>query len=397
MSLRLALPWSADLLGYNFGTGHPMAPIRARLAMELITQLGLADGPQAGIVPIPAVDDELLQTVHDPAYIAAVRAGGQGTKDERHGLGTSDNPIFPAMHEASALVVGATVAAAQAVWRGEATHAVNIAGGLHHAMPQGAGGFCIYNDLAVAIQWLLDNGAQRVMYVDVDAHHGDGVEAVFWNNPNVLTLSIHQSGATIFPGTGFAHDIGGPDAPGSAVNVAMPPRSTDEGWLRALDSVLMPVAREFKPDIIISQHGADAHRNDPLTEMCLSVDALAQAAAIIGRCAEEVSGSRWVATGGGGYDVVATVPRVWAQLVAHAVGRPVSGQDPTPLAWRELVEELELGPAPERMGEGEGQGSLAQVRPWVDGYDPADPVDQAILATRRAVFPALGLDPMSAV
>ena len=131
------------------------------------------------------------------------------------------------MHEASALVAGATVAAARAVWTGEAEHAVNVAGGLHHAMPGAGSGFCVYNDPAIAIAWLLEQGAERVAYVDVDVHHGDGVERAFWDDPRVLTISLHESGRYLFPGTGFPDDTGGPGAEGSAVNVALPPGTTD--------------------------------------------------------------------------------------------------------------------------------------------------------------------------
>ena len=167
----------------------------------------------------------LLALVHDPAYIAVVRgASAERCADvlERYGLGGQDNPVFDRMHEASALVTGGTMDAAGAVRRGEAAHAVNLAGGLHHAMPARASGFCVYNDAAVAIAWLLADGVRRVAYVDVDAHHGDGVEAAFYDDPRVLTISLHESGYTAFPGTGFPTDIGGGGAEGTAVNVALP-------------------------------------------------------------------------------------------------------------------------------------------------------------------------------
>lgn len=389
---RMFLPWSEQLLGYDFGPGHPMAPVRTRLAFDLIQHLGLLDHPDVHVEAVKPADDETLARVHDLDFIAAVRAAGGGAADPGRGLGTADNPIFPQMHEASALVAGASVAAAQAVWSGQAEHAVNIAGGLHHAMPGRAGGFCIYNDVAVAIQWLLDNGAQRVLYIDVDAHHGDGVESVFWDSDQVLTISIHQSGQTLFPGTGFAQDCGSPAAKGYAINAALPPGVSDGPWLRALEAIAVPAGREFAPDVIVSQHGADAHGRDPLTDMDVSVDAQAQAARLIAELAAEVSHDRWIATGGGGYDIGETVPRVWANLTSIAAGRPLAPEVEIPPAWRELVESLGLGPAPARMGE----RRLPAHRPWVDGFDPADPVDQAIMATRRSAFPALGLDPMTA-
>jgi len=206
--------WDDRLAGYDFGPGHPMAPLRLRLTMELAQALGL--GRQDGVtvsVPAEATAAE-LELVHDPAYIAMVRlagrqAAGRGLSGDlttrallMHGLGTEDDPLFPGMHEASAMVTGATLAAARAVWTAAAQHGVSLAGGLHHAMARSASGFCVYNDPAVAIAWLLDQGAERIAYVDVDAHHGDGVQAIFWDDPRVLTISVHEHPDTLFPGTG---------------------------------------------------------------------------------------------------------------------------------------------------------------------------------------------------
>lgn len=392
MTARVYLPWSPDLLGYDFGPGHPMAPVRMRLAHQLLADLGVLDRPDVVQEPPEPVADDVLTAVHDADYVRAVRAAADGRADSERGLGTMDNPLFAAMHDASALVSGASVAAAREIWEGRVPHAVNIAGGLHHAMRHRAGGFCIYNDLAVAIQWLLDHGAARVLYVDVDAHHGDGVEAAFWDDERVVTISVHQSGDTLYPGTGFAHDVGGPNAPGTAVNVALPPGVGDKPWLRALEAVLVPVATEFAPQVLVSQHGADAHPRDPLTEMNVSIDAQVEAARMIAQVARDHAGDRWLATGGGGYDVGSAVPRVWAQLVALAAGVEIAADTPTPRSWRALVDSLGLGPAPETMGE----GADVHIRSWVDGYDPADAVDRAIMATRRAAFPSLGLDPLTA-
>lgn len=392
MAAQLFLPWSQDLLTYDFGPGHPMAPVRVRLTHQLLQDLGVLSESQLQIAPATAADEQLLRTVHELDYIRAVRAGADGHASAERGLGTMDNPLFPTMHSASALIAGASVAGARSVWEGQVPHAVNIAGGLHHAMRDRAGGFCIYNDVSVAIQWLLDHGAQRVLYVDVDAHHGDGVEAAFWDDDRVVTISIHQSGDTLYPGTGFANDIGGAGAQGSAINVALPSGVSDKPWLRALEAVLVPVAAEFAPQIVVSQHGADAHGRDPLTEMNVSIDAQVAAARMIAEVARDHAQDRWLATGGGGYDVGSAVPRVWSQVVALAAGVPIESDTPIPQAWQDLVEELNLGPAPLTMGE----GMDVQIRSWVDGYDPADAVDRAIMATRRAAFPALGLDPLTA-
>jgi acetoin utilization protein AcuC len=215
--------WDESLLGYDFGSAHPLAPVRVDLTMRLARELGVLDRPGVRLASPPTASDEVLQRVHTPAYVAAVRrSAASGRADLRHGLGTSDNPVFPDMHDVTARVVGGGVAGAEAVWRGEARHAVNITGGLHHAMSDAASGFCVYNDVAVAIATLLEAGAERVAYIDVDVHHGDGVERAFWDDPRVLTISLHESGRTLFPGTGAATDVGGPSARGFAVNVALP-------------------------------------------------------------------------------------------------------------------------------------------------------------------------------
>ena len=216
------------------------------------------------------------------------RAGQTGRADLRHGLGTPDDPVFAGMHEASALVAGATLAAARAVWTSQADHAVNVAGGLHHAMRASASGFCVYNDPAIAISWLLAQGAGRVAYVDLDVHHGDGVQAAFYGDPRVLTISMHEHPATLFPGTGLPGETGRGDARGTAVNVALAAGTGDAGWLRALDAVVPPLIRAFRPDVLVSQHGCDSHRLDPLAHLELSIDAQRRAQTILHELAHEV-------------------------------------------------------------------------------------------------------------
>lgn len=390
--MSVTLPWSESLLGYNFGAGHPMAPVRLRLTFELLTALGLLDDPAVHLVPAEVADDATLTTVHEAAYVRAVRAASAGTPDRARGLGTDDDPIFAEMHEASARIVGATVAAARAVWGERPAHAVSLAGGMHHAMPSRASGFCVYNDIAAAIAWLLANGCERVLYLDVDAHHGDGVERVFWNDPRVVTLSVHQSGQTLFPGTGFAQDIGGPNARGGAINLSLPPGTSDRGWLRGIEAVAGPVVRELAPQVLVSQHGCDTHARDPLTGLEVSVDAQRVAAELIAGWAADHAGGRWLATGGGGYDLAWTVPRAWSHLVAVSLGRALPADTQIPATWQELASRLTGAEVPTTMSEG-GEVSF---RPWLDGYDPADPVDQAIMATRRAAFPHHGLEPLTA-
>ncbi len=384
--------WDQRFTAYDFGLGHPMHPCRLDLTKRLIDALGFLEGSDARVVgAVPATDAELL-TVHTAGLVDAVKAASADPDAEvGHGVGTSDTPSFPGMHEATSLAVGATLVACRAVWTGQATHAVNISGGLHHAMRDSASGFCVYNDVAVGIAWLLEQGVERVAYVDVDVHHGDGVERIFWDDPRVLTVSLHESGTSLFPGTGFPGDLGGPAAPDSAVNVALPPGTGDEGWLRAFHAVVPPVLRAFAPQVLVTQHGCDAHFADPLAHLAVSVDAMQAAASALHDLAHEVCGGRWVATGGGGYELVDVVPRAWAHLVAVAAHRPVSLTDDVPERWRSHVQHVYGRPGPLRMGDLGGEP--IDYGSWDDGYHPEDPVDRAIMATRRAAFPGWGLDP----
>jgi acetoin utilization protein AcuC len=389
MSRSLVLPWDDRLIGYDFGPSHPLNPVRVDLTMRLARALGLLSLPNVSVIAVEPADDTLLQLVHDPDYVQAVRRVGADPSrpDLAHGLGSPDNPAFAGMHEASALVAGATVAAARAVWTGDAEHAVSVAGGLHHAMPDAASGFCIYNDPAIAIAWLLEQGAQRVAYVDVDVHHGDGVERVFWDDPRVLTISLHESGRYLFPGTGFPTDTGGPAAEGSSVNVALPPGTSDSGWLRAFHAVVPPLLEEFRPEVLVSQHGCDSHILDPLAHLALTVDGQRTSYDALHRLAHEHAGGRWVATGGGGYELVEVVPRAWSHLIGIAAGAPVPPGTDVPPDWLAHVQQR-LGVAgPERMTD----GAEPRWQDWSSGFDPADPVDQAVRATQQAVFPAHGL------
>jgi acetoin utilization protein AcuC len=338
--------------------------------------------------------DELLETVHDPEYVAAIKAASADPTraDPDRGIGTEDDPAFVGMHEASARIVTGTVDVVRAVWEGEASHGVNFTGGLHHAMPDRASGFCVYNDIAVGIRWLLDHGASRVAYVDVDVHHGDGVEKIFWDDPRVLTISLHETGRALFPGTGWPTDIGGPGAQGSPVNVSLPPGLADAGWLRAIHATVMPIVRSFKPEILITQHGCDTHAEDPLAHLAMTVDAQRSAADSLHRLSHEVCGGKWVALGGGGYEVVAVVPRTWTHLTAIAAHDPIPTSREIPESWREHVEQVTGRPAPRRMGDLSTLDGPLWWRSWDLGYDPSSEVDRAIMATRTAIFPHHGLD-----
>jgi len=388
MSGQATVAWDEALTQYDFGPGHPLAPVRVALTIELARQLGVLSAPSVTMVSPPPATDAELATVHDDDYIAAVRQAGRSlVPDFRFGLGTEDDPVFEGMHEASALVAGATLAAAQAVWSGSARHGASVAGGLHHAMRRAASGFCVYNDLAVAIKWLLAAGAERVVYVDTDVHHGDGVQAAFYDDPRVLTISLHEHPATLFPGTGLPGETGVGAGTGYAVNVALPAGTGDAGWLRAFDAVVPPLLRAFKPTVLVSQHGCDSHRLDPLAHLELTVDAQRLAQVMLHDLAHELCDGRWLVTGGGGYALVQVVPRTWTHLLAIAAGAPVDPVMETPVKWRELARSLTGETAPVTMTD----GASARYVPFSSGIDPGDPVDRAIMRTRTAVFAGHGL------
>jgi acetoin utilization protein AcuC len=382
-----AVVWDSALLDYDMGD-HPLDPVRIELTMALARELGVLDRPGVRMITPEAASETDLTRVHRADYLDAVRLAPVDPFFSGWGLNTPDNPVFEDMHEASARICGATLAAVRAVWHGETRRAVNVAGGLHHAMPARAAGFCVYNDPAVAIAWLLEQGAQRVAYIDVDVHHGDGVQTAFYDDPRVLTVSLHETPLALFPGTGFADEIGGPNAEGTAVNVPLPPGTGDAGWLRAFHAVVPSVVRAFAPEIIISQCGADAHRLDPLADLRLSVDGQRAAYIAMRRLADEVCDGRWVATGGGGYALVEVVPRAWTHLLAVATGEPLAPEVRIPQRWRTLAATRRPGDTiPETMTD----GFEPVVQAWPGTAD--DPVDRAVLATRTAVFPLHGLDP----
>ncbi|MCH5642508.1 MULTISPECIES: acetoin utilization protein AcuC [unclassified Gordonia (in: high G+C Gram-positive bacteria)] len=403
--------WSEDFLSYRWADTHPMNPVRLALTMTLAGSLGVLDGVEPA--PPLSIDDDVLKVVHTSDYIDAVRAVGSGTAslsgpllERLFGLGDADNPVFDGMHEAARLLVGGTLAAAQAVASGSVNRAVNIGGGMHHAMRSRAAGFCIYNDCAVAIHWLLENGFDRIAYIDIDAHHGDGVQAAFVDDPRVMTVSVHQHPATLWPGTGWPTEVGNDAAAGSAVNLALMPDTQDRLWLRAFHAVVPSLIAEFRPQILISQCGVDSHRADPLTDLSLTVDGQRAAMIAMRELADRYCEGRWVAVGGGGYGVVNVVPRSWTHLLGVALDRDVDVTREIDESWRATAEQVASKvysdysqPPVGVMGDG---GDVAFAAWDGDtGQAPLDGIsesaqrqaDRAILATRRAVYPLHGLDP----
>ena len=263
--------------------------------------------------------------------------------------------------------------------RGDARRALNIAGGLHHAHRNQASGFCIYNDLAVAIRWLQREYGARVMYIDYDAHHGDGVQWIFYEDPEVLTLSVHESGAFLFPGTGFIDEIGEGDGYGYSVNVPLEPHTHDRSFMTAFADLVPTIAAAFKPDVIVLQNGCDAHALDPLTHLRCSTRTFEECTRITCAVADEYCNGRIVATGGGGYAIYDVVPRAWA-LVWCAL-RGIRDVNAIPEEWRESVEREAGRPLPRTLRDAE------QIR--AEDANEFDMNDKTVRAVHHRVLPLL--------
>jgi acetoin utilization protein AcuC len=352
VSERVELIWYGDDAPmYDHGPQHPLRPARVLLTRRLIHEYGIVDGEHVVERPARDATDEELLLVHTEAYLDAVKRAGHGEAGDwwRYGFGPGDNPIFPHMHEAAARVAGASVVAAGAVLSGRAEHAFNPAGGLHHAMPERASGFCVYDDPALAIAWMLQRGVHRVAYVDVDVHHGDGPQAVFYRDPRVLTISLHQDGRTLFPGTGFIEDMGAGEAEGTKVNLPLPPLTGDRGWLRALEEIVPPLVGAWQPDVLLTQLGCDTHFTDPLAQFGLTTAAYREAARLLHGLAHEAAHGRWVATGGGGYQWARVVPRAWTIYFAEMAGAKIP--DLLPESWIAAAEAEAGYEVPARLSE----------------------------------------------
>jgi len=384
------LIWDPSLLRYDFGARHPLAPVRVELAVALMRACGLLDAGVDGrprvVAPRSYAPDELLRR-HDPAYIDAVRrlsANPDGRGAAQFGLGIGDTPVFEGAHAAALNVCAATATAADLVMSGEARHAFNPAGGLHHAMPSRAAGFCVYNDLAAGIDQLLDRGAERVVYIDIDVHHGDGVERMFAHDPRVMTISIHESGHHLFPGTGHINDVGARDVAGSVINLPLHPSTAGEVWLDVFDRIADPLVRAFEPDVLVTQLGCDAHHEDPLAHLSLTIDDFAQIYRRLHALAHDVTAGKWVATGGGGYALARVVPRAWTLAYAEMSGAVMPVE--TPMTWRELVAERGLGRPPDDFTD-DLVTQTAAMR-----ADTERAAQATIDAARRAYFPRHGLE-----
>ncbi|MEO8745223.1 MAG: acetoin utilization protein AcuC [Candidatus Dormiibacterota bacterium] len=323
----VALVYGDELMKHHLSDQHPLQPIRVKLTVELIRSTGLIEHCHL-LPPRPATIKE-LELVHSSQYIDLVRmlsdphqrdhVSRQQVDDA--GFASADNPISDELHVGTSLVVGASLVAAQAIESGAALHAFSPSGGLHHAHRDRASGFCTYNDAAVACRWLKDQG-HRVAYVDVDVHAGDGVEDIFQSDPDVLTISLHESGRYLFPGTGFPQDSGIGPGRGFAANLPFLPYTWDEPWLEGFDKVVPAMLRRFKPTVLVTQDGCDTHHLDPLAHLAATTRIWPRVGRVFHELAHELCDGRWLALGGGGYAIYEVVPRAWTLLFAEMVERP---------------------------------------------------------------------------
>jgi acetoin utilization protein AcuC len=316
MNTNSVFVYSDELLSYKFSDKHPFNQQRLQLTLDLL-QKHHAIIDEDIMEPRRATDEE-LELIHDPGFVNAVRLAGNGKLTEEKaanfGLGTEDTPIFPNMHEASSLLVGGTLTAVDQVMTGKASHAFNPGGGLHHGFRGKASGFCVYNDSSVAIKYMQEKYKARVLYVDTDAHHGDGVQWSFYDDPNVCTLSIHETGRYLFPGTGNINERGQGKGYGYSFNIPVDAFTEDESWLEAYTAAFREVADFFKPDVILTQNGADAHYYDPLTHLSSTMKIYKEIPKLAHEMAHTYCDGRWVAVGGGGYDIWRVVPRAWSLI-----------------------------------------------------------------------------------
>ncbi|PYI54420.1 acetoin utilization protein AcuC [Paenibacillus flagellatus] len=317
MSQHAVYVYHPDETLYRFNDTHPFDQERLLLTGDLLRKAGALDDSQI-VTPTKAGERDLL-LVHTPEYVEAVKRlsephpSEEAVRDaERFGLNTDDTPYFAGMHDVTLQIVGGSIEAAEAVMSGMTDHALHLGGGLHHAMPNKGAGFCVYNDASVAIAYIRARYGVKVLYVDTDVHHGDGVQWSFYHDPNVCTLSFHETGKYLFPGTGAANERGEGEGYGMCVNVPVEPYTEDESWMEGFDEALDRVVRFFKPDVIVSQHGCDAHALDPLAHVHCSTRIYVDMPRTIHRLAHRYCGGRWIALGGGGYDIWRVVPRAWS-------------------------------------------------------------------------------------
>ena len=377
------LVYDDKYLKYDFGEEHAMREERLLLTRMLMQDYDLI-GPKGAVEMKPDLAEyEDLIAVHDREYLEVLEHLSQHPDGQSfsHGLGISDNPVFAGMFEAASLQVGGTVLACDVVAKGETDRALNMGGGFHHALPARASGFCLLNDIAVGIKRLLArHGISRVMYVDIDVHHADGVQSIFIDDPRVLKVSLHEDGHYLFPGTGDIGEIGTGDGEGYTANVPLPPYSGDASYLHAFKEIVIPLAEAFKPEVLFTQLGADAHFADPLAHLNLTTRAYEEIGGDFDGISKRHGGGRWVAVTGGGYDIM-TCPRIWTLFFARMLGKELAND--LPIEWMEYCK-ITYAIAPK-------DGTLRDSEESQDDGVASSAVKKVVDGVKRKVFKYHGL------
>ena len=338
---KVALVYTDQYGKYDFGPDHPLRPLRLKLTYDLMEKLHLLSHERLEIKEPIVATREQIERAHDPEYVEVVKRLSDNPGDTTiqpylYGLGPGDNPIFRGMYEASALVCGASTLAADCVWKNDDIMiGFNPAGGLHHAQKKRASGFCIFNDIAVAIHHLKHLKKDiRIVYLDIDCHHGDGVQWLFYDDPNVLTVSFHESGNFLFPGTGHTNEIGEGLGKGFSLNFPLLPGTNNRMLVKLFRYCVPRILEAYSPDLLFTQLGVDMHFNDPLTQMGASISAYKDIAQTLYTSTHDYCNNKWVAVGGGGY-LMTVVPRAWSVFLARMLD--VELKNELPNDWIEQV------------------------------------------------------------
>ena len=338
----VAFIYSEGFMKYDLGQNHPLNEERIRLHYALCNDLGALDSSSVVLIQPTYATDKEIRLIHSENYVDKVIAmskDGIGVMDS-----VGDTPAFPGMYEVTSLIVGATIQATDIVMSEDVLHAWNPAGGLHHAQRDHAAGFCIFNDAAIAIEKLkTDYNVKKILYFDHDVHHGDGVQWIFYSDPRVLTVSIHESGQFIFPGTGFHNEIGEDSGLGYSVNIPLPPNTPDDTYLRTFNEIIPLLFEQFKPDVVVQQCGVDGHFNDPLGHLSLTTDVYDVMTSTMHDLVHEYCDGKWILVGGGGYNL-ASVSRCWTTIFSQL--SEVTIQNTLPSSWRTVFKQTTGTEAP---------------------------------------------------
>jgi acetoin utilization protein AcuC len=378
---KLIYPYTDALLQYEFKDDHPLKPDRLFLTYELSQAVGLLKHVKLIEPTMPTRED--LETFHSQAFIDAVIESGDSLRSRpEYGLGTMDNPVFPNLYDAAARYVGATLDTMKAMMNG-ASRAFVISGGLHHAHESMASGFCIFNDVVISIKYLQNQRTARVLYLDIDAHHGDGVQNAFFGSKDVLTISIHQHGQTLFPGTGYAHENGSGEGVGYSVNVPVLPGAGSDELIQTFDEIVVPLFDAFQPDLLVTQLGVDAHFLDPIAQLSYSTRGYEHVLRKLKEMAEKTCDIGWLAVGGGGYHPV-NVARLWTLFLSVMLDKKVPSDMPE--SFVQLCKERGYTKFPVSMRD---KDEVVQL------YLPIEEVrlnlDRVLRQVREKVFPWHGL------